>query len=162
MTKVENVSEETIFSYAEQVKELISSDLWDNILLDCSKNEILVLWLLYRQHEANMTQIAEYIHVPLNTATGIVSRMEKKELLLRTRSEEDKRVVIICMGEKGKEHIQKVMGEILFYIGAVMQEFDDEEMAVLFKFCRVLLDVMKKRKSKECRKDNKIRKITID
>lgn len=161
MEKEERVSEERIYAYAEQIKDLISSDLWDNILLDCSKNEILILWLLYRQHEVNMTQIAEYIHVPLNTATGIVSRMEKKGLLLRTRSEQDKRVVIICMGEKGKQHIQRVMEEILFYIGAVMQEFDDKEMEVLFKFFRILLDVMKKRKSKESKKNNKIRKITI-
>ena len=77
----EKIAEEGVYAYVEQIKELISSDLWGNLLLDCSKNEILVLWFLYRQQEVNMTQIAEYIHVPLNTATGIVARMEKKKLL---------------------------------------------------------------------------------
>lgn len=156
------ISEEEVYAYAEQIKDLVSSDVWGNILLDCSKNEILILWLLYRQHEVNMTQIAEYIHVPLNTATGIVGRMEKKNLLVRTRSEEDKRVVIIQMGRDGNEQIQKIMKEILFYISAVVQEFDDKEMKVLLKFGRVLLEVMEKRKHQEVEKPNKIRKITID
>lgn len=159
------ISEESIYTYAEQIKELIASDLWGNLLLDCSKNEILILWLLHRQHEVNMTQIAEYIHVPLNTATGIVARMEKKKLLSRARSEQDKRVVIIRLGEEGNDQIQKVMKEILFYVSEVVQKFDDREMATLFKFGRVLLEVMKKRKeqeSQEAQKRNKVRKIEID
>ena len=39
--------------------------------------------------QVNMTEIAEYIHVPLNTATGIINRMEKNGLIERTRSQED-------------------------------------------------------------------------
>ena len=84
-----------IVDYIEEVKELLSSDLWDNIFLNCSKNEILIFWLLYQRSEVNMTEIAEYIHTPLNTATGIIDRMEKKELVVRTRSKEDKRVVLL-------------------------------------------------------------------
>lgn len=156
------VSEAELYAYVEQIKDLVSSDLWDTILLDCSKNEILILWLLYRQHEVNMTQIADYIHVPLNTATGIVSRMEKKNLLLRTRSEQDKRVVIIRLGETGNEQIQKIMKEIFYYMNAVIQEFDEAEIGVLLKFGKVLLEVMQKRKIQDTEQTNKIRKITIN
>lgn len=155
-------SEEGIYAYVEQIKDLISSDLWENILLDCSKNEILILWLLYRQHEVNMTQIAEYIHVPLNTATGIVARMEKKKLLVRTRSEQDKRVVIIQLEKEGGDQIQKIMKEISFYVSAVLEKFDEQEIAVLFKLGKVLLEVMEERKNQDNKKKSKIRKITID
>lgn len=155
-------SEEGIYAYVEQIKDLISSDLWENILLDCSKNEILILWLLYRQHEVNMTQIAEYIHVPLNTATGIVARMEKKKLLVRTRSEQDKRVVIIQLEKEGGDQIQKIMKEISFYVGAVLEKFDEQEISVLFKLGKVLLEVMEERKNQDNKKKSKIRKITID
>lgn len=157
-----NASEEGIYTYVEQIKDLISSDLWENILLDCSKNEILILWLLYRQHEVNMTQIAEYIHVPLNTATGIVARMEKKKLLVRTRSEQDKRVVIIRLEKEGSDQIQKIMKEISFYVGAVLEKFDEQEISVLFKLGKVLLEVMEERKNRDNKKKSKIRKITID
>lgn len=156
------IPEEGIYAYVEQIKDFISSDLWENILLDCSKNEILILWLIYRQHEVNMTQIAEYIHVPLNTATGIVARMEKKKLLVRTRSEQDKRVVIIQLKKEGSDQIQKIMKEISFYIGAVLEKFDEQEIAVLFKLGKVLLEVMEERKNRDNKKKGKIRKITID
>lgn len=156
------ISEEGIYAYVEQIKDLISSDLWENILLDCSKNEILTLWLLYRQHEVNMTQIAEYIRVPLNTATGIVARMEKKKLLVRTRSEQDKRVVIIQLEKEGSDQIQKIMKEISYYVSAVLEKFDEQEIAVLFKLGKVLLEVMEERKNRDNKKKSKIRKITID
>ena len=157
----EKIAEEGIYAYVEQIKELISSDLWGNLLLDCSKNEILVLWFLYRQHEVNMTQIAEYIHVPLNTATGIVARMEKKKLLVRVRSEQDKRVVIIRLEEKGSEQIQKIMKEVFFYIHSVLDKFDETEIAVLMKLGKVLLEVMEERKQQDTQKNSKVRKITI-
>ena len=72
--------EQGIFEYIDKFKLLVSPQTWENVLMDCSKNEVFVMLLLYRRDEANMTQIAEYIQVPLNTATGIVARMEKKEL----------------------------------------------------------------------------------
>lgn len=157
----EKIAEEGVYAYVEQIKELISSDLWGNMLLDCSKNEILVLWFLYRQHEVNMTQIAEYIHVPLNTATGIVARMEKKKLLVRVRSEQDKRVVLIRLEEKGSEQIQKIMKEVFFYIHSVLDKFDEQEIAVLMKLGKVLLEVMEERKQQDSKKTSKVRKITI-
>ena len=157
----EKIAEEGVYAYVEQIKELISSDLWGNMLLDCSKNEILVLWFLYRQHEVNMTQIAEYIHVPLNTATGIVARMEKKKLLVRVRSEQDKRVVLIRLEEKGSEQIQKIMKEVFFYIHSVLDKFDEQEIAVLVKLGNVLLEVMEERKQLDSKKTSMVRKITI-
>ena len=91
---IENITQ-FVLDYVEEIKELLSSDLWENIFLNCSKNEVFVFWLLYRKNEVNMTEIADYIHVPLNTATGIIGRMEKDGLVVRTRSKEDKRVVNI-------------------------------------------------------------------
>lgn len=157
----EKIAEEGVYAYVEQIKELISSDLWGNLLLDCSKNEILVLWFLYRQHEVNMTQIAEYIHVPLNTATGIVARMEKKKLLVRVRSEQDKRVVLIRLEQEGSEQIQKIMKEVFFYIHSVLDKFDEQEIAVLVKLGKVLMEVMEERKQQDSKKTSKVRKITI-
>lgn len=52
-----------------------------NILLDCSKNEVFVLLDLLRQGEVTMSELAGYLQVPLNTVTGIITRMEKKQLV---------------------------------------------------------------------------------
>ena len=51
--------EQNIAAFVDEVKELLAPEIWQNILLDCSKNELFLLWLLYREKEVNMTRAAE-------------------------------------------------------------------------------------------------------
>lgn len=152
---------QTIADYIEDVKELLSSDIWENIFLNCSKNEILIFWLLYQKGEVNMTEIAEYIHVPLNTATGIVNRMEKNELIVRTRSKEDKRVVLIVFSEKGMAQFQNLVNELMYYGMKVVSSFTKEEMVLFSKMTTKVKEVLKQEKKKE-EAPKKIRKIEIE
>ncbi len=156
--------EDIIFQYIDKIKLLISAQTWQNILLDCSKNELFILLLLYRQEEINMTQIAEYINVPLNTATGIVTRMEKKGIVIRERSPEDKRIVTIRLTNEGKECIQRIMKEFLHYGQVILGNYTAEEVQLIFKMVdkgiSILMDEYKQREKTEPRA--KIRKIQID
>jgi len=160
----QGISQETfqmIVDYIEEVKELLSSDIWENIFLNCSKNEVLILWLLYQRREVNMTEIAEYIHVPLNTATGIINRMEKNELIVRTRSKEDKRVVLIGFSEKGMAQFQNLINELMYYGMKVMSSFTNEEMTLFYKMTTKVKEILKQEKRKE-EAPKKVRKITIE
>ena len=160
----QGISQETfqiIIDYIEEVKELLSSGIWENIFLNCTKNEVLVFWLLYQRNEANMTEIAEYIHVPLNTATGIINRMEKNELIVRTRSKEDKRVVLIGFSEKGMTQFQNLINEMIYYGMKVMSSFTKEEMELFYKITIKVMEVLRQEKKKETT-PKKVRKITIE
>jgi DNA-binding MarR family transcriptional regulator len=153
--------EQEIYRFVDSIKDLLSPEIWENILLDCSKNEILVLWLLYRQKEANMSQIAEYIHVPLNTATGIITRMEKRKLVIRERSIEDKRIVTIRLGEQGLAQIQAIIREISYYGTQVCAAFNQDEMDLFFRMMQKLMEIMRQERKTETAK-SKIRKILIE
>lgn len=160
----QGISQETfqmIKDYIEEVKELLSLDLWENIFLDCSKNEVLIFWLLYQRSEVNMTEIAEYIHVPLNTATGIINRMEKNELIVRTRSQEDKRVVLIGFSERGMAQFQNLVNEMMYYGMKIMSSFTKEEMDLFYKMTTKVKEILRQEKRKE-ETPKKIRKITIE
>lgn len=160
----QEISQETfraIADYIEEVKELLSSDIWENIFLDCSKNEVLIFWLLYQRREVNMTEIAEYIHVPLNTATGIINRMEKNELIVRTRSKEDKRVVLIGLSEKGMTQFQSLVNELMYYGMKVMSSFTKEEMNLFYKMTTKVKEILRQEKRKEDT-PKKVRKIIIE
>ena len=160
----QEISQETfraIADYIEEVKELLSSDIWGNIFLDCSKNEVLIFWLLYQRGEVNMTEIAEYIHVPLNTATGIINRMEKNELIVRTRSKEDKRVVLIGLSEKGMTQFQSLVNELMYYGMKVMSSFTKEEMNLFYKMTTKVKEILRQEKRKEDT-PKKVRKIIIE
>jgi len=153
--------EQDIFKYVDRIKDLLSPEIWQNVLLDCSKNELFILWLLFRNKEVNMTQIAEYIHVPLNTATGIVGRMEKKNLICRERSQEDKRIVTIQMGERGGQQMQTVVSEFMYYGEKVVSAFSEEELNLIFRMMDKLTDIMKDERTKK-NQNKKIKKISIE
>ena len=147
--------------YIEEIKELFTLDLWGNIFLNCSKNEVLIFWLLYRKGEVNMSEIADYIHVPLNTATGIVSRMEKNGLIERTHSREDKHIVLISFCEKGRAQFKTLVDELLTYGMKVIGTLSADELKVLNNVFSKVKDVLKEEKTKT-EPVKKIRKITIE
>ena len=153
--------EDYIFRYVDQIKEFLAPEIWQNLLMDCSKNEIFVLWLLYVEKEVNMTRIAEYINVPLNTATGIVSRMEKRKLVIRQRSEEDKRIVTIRLGECGMQQIQLLLKEFMYYGQKVMEGFTEEELNIFFRMLNRFMEILKEEHNKKQEKP-KVRKIIIE
>lgn len=157
----DNQFEQDIYSFVDQIKDLLSPQIWENILLDCSRNELLILWLLYRHEEVNMTQIAEYIHVPLNTATGVISRMEKRRLVSRERSAEDKRVVTIRMGAQGEAQVQAIIQEIMHYAARVMESFTEEEMGLFFRMMDKFIGIMREERKRDTDR-RRIRRIRID
>ena len=154
--------EEYIFKYIDKVKVFISPETWQNLLLDCTKDEIFILLYVYRKTEVNMSMIADYINVPLNTATGIVSRMEKKKLIARYHSEDDKRVVKIAITDEGTRHIGSILKEIMRYVQVVMDRLTPEEMKTLFQTVTKIMEALEESSRIEQNTEVKVKKITIE
>ncbi|KNZ40350.1 MarR family transcriptional regulator [Acetobacterium bakii] len=153
-----------MFDYIDKVKYLLSPEIWGNDLFNCSKNEVFLLLLLYRNSDVNMTQIAEYLNAPLNTSTGIVARMEKRNLVNRERSSEDKRVVTIKLTDAGRGYIRDMIKEITRYGELMMDSFSPEEVGLVFKMVDKVMDTLSGEGAKQAQQppDTKIRKIVIN
>lgn len=134
--------EELIFEYVDKVKYLLSPELWGNDLFNCSKNEVYLLLLLFQRSDVNMTQIAEYLNAPLNTVTGIVARMEKRGMVNRERSSEDKRVVTIKLTDQGRGYIKDIIKEITHYGQLIMDSFTPDEIRLVFKLLDKVMDTL--------------------
>lgn len=154
--------ENSLFDLIDQVKVIISEDFWENILMNCTKNELFVLLLLYRKSDVNMTQIAEYIGAPLNTTTGIVGRMEKKDMVRRVRSEGDKRVVTIVLTEFGKKQVGDILGMFLQYGQMVIKALSAEELTLMSSIIGKVVSLLQNNKLKSTTEEKKIRKIVIE
>ncbi len=122
---------DTIYNTIDQLKDIILSEEVSNIFLDLSKNDFLALFFLMRREEANMGQIAEYLHAPLNTASGVVDRLVKKGLISRLRGENDRRVVLLRLTGKAQELLESDKNRITGYYGRIMEMLDDDEKRVL-------------------------------
>lgn len=157
--------EAMIFEYLDKIKYLLSPELWENELFNCSKNELFVMLLLYRRSDVNMTQVAEYIGAPLNTATGIVARMEKRGLVARERSVEDKRVVTIQLTNDGLSTIKHIVNAIVHYGQLVMDSFTQDEITLVFKLIDKVMDTLSRDREKNTKQEDagsRVRKITIE
>jgi MarR family transcriptional regulator, organic hydroperoxide resistance regulator len=70
---------------------------------ECSREEIRALILLRTSGRTIMTDFAAELGVPLSTATHTIDRLVHKGLVMRVRSEKDRRVVQVEMSDAGKE-----------------------------------------------------------
>ena len=157
--------ESIIFDYIDKFRFLLSPDQWSAAFLDYSKNEILSLLFLYRNSESNMTEIAEYINAPLNTATGVISRLEKKSMVERKRNSEDRSIVNIILTETAEEFIAKEKNVIQYYFQEIYKELTEEEKTAVLSVISKILAVFKNEKNTKEFKDTtnkKVRRITIE
>ena len=154
--------EEYIFRYIDKVKILVSPETWQNLLLDCTKDEIFILLFLYRKGEVNMSMIADYIHVPLNTATGIVGRMEMKKLVERYHGKDDKRIVKVQVTGEGTRYIGNILKEIMRYVSVIMESLSPEEIQTLFQTVNKITDALAEAGQKEQDAEVKVKKIMIE
>lgn len=157
--------EELLFSYIDKFKFLLFPDQWSNVFLDYSKNEILVLLYLSKYKNANMTELAEYINAPLNTATGVIGRLEKKRMIERIRNEQDRRIVQITLTNKAEEFIAEQKVKIQYYFEKIYGVLTEEEkktiVNVFAKVIKVLTEGINKT-NKDDQVIKKVKKITIE
>ncbi len=138
-----NKIEEMVFNYIEEFKVLFFPEQWSDIFLDFTKNEILALLLLYRKKNANMTEIAEYIMAPLNTTTGVIARLEKKLMVERIRSSEDRRIVLITLTQYASTVIEKEKAMITKYLIKIYGILTEDEISSALSIYKKVIRVFK-------------------
>lgn len=100
---------------------------------DVTTNDMHVIEAIGLDRAKNMTSVAKTLEVTTGTLTIAVNSLVKKGYVDRVRSEEDRRVVLISLSDKGKKaylHHQKFHKDM---IEAVVAELTEEEQRVLEK-----------------------------
>jgi DNA-binding MarR family transcriptional regulator len=65
--------------------------------------QYLVLLILWENDAISVNEIAQKLVLNTNTVTPLLKRMENMSLIIRKRSGDDERKVIVSLAEKGKE-----------------------------------------------------------
>lgn len=103
---------------------------------DISMNDMHIIDAVGDGEPKNMSSIAKIVGVTVGTLTIAMNNLVKKGYVIRTRSEEDRRVVLISLSEKGKRAYERHARFHLEMIKAMRQGLDEEQ-------CRVLMQAMK-------------------
>ncbi len=115
---------------------------------DVTTNDMHVIEAIGTGAPKNMTTVARILSVTTGTLTISANSLVKKGYVQRVRSEEDKRVVLVSLTEKGKRayaHHKKFHDEM---IQEVLEGLSDEEQEVLRKSLGNLLDYFRRLQEK--------------
>lgn len=78
--------------------------------------QYLVLLVLWEDNQLSVNKIGQKLLLNTNTLSPLIKRMEKNELLTRTRSKDDERTVLVNLTEKGlslKEKASSIPQDLL-------------------------------------------------
>jgi len=120
--------------------------------------------LLYKSSEVTMTELVEYINVPMSTATGIVDRLVKKGYIARERSEADRRIVVLKLTEEGSNLVKNLKDLICKYLNMILQDLTEEEKQSMAHIAMKIMNKLQKGLSfnDSAEQKNDIKKISIE
>ena len=109
-------------------------------VLDSIRGEYGVLWYLLRANrEVTVGELTEHLHVVPGRMTDILKSLEKKTMILRTRSKEDKRVVTVQLLETGREEVLRRRIHIHEKYRGMAELLDEREAAELLRLLGIIL-----------------------
>lgn len=103
-------------------------------------SEFGVLEMLYHNGKQPVQKLAEKILVTSGTITYVINKLESKELVIREKSKDDKRIYYVNLTEKGHELISSIFPKHKEFIDELFDGVDEETKAEL------LVDLIKLRK----------------
>lgn len=100
---------------------------------EISMNDMHIIDAIGKERPKNMSSIAKIVGVTVGTLTIAMNNLVKKGYVVRTRSEEDRRVVLIRLSEKGCRAYDRHNRFHLEIIKAMREGLDEEQCHTLIK-----------------------------
>lgn len=98
---------------------------------DITNNDMHIIEAIGIHEPKNMSQIAKQLAVTVGTLTVNMNSLEKKEYIVRERSTEDKRVVLVTLTDKGKKAFFHHRDFHKAMIRSAIKGLDEAEMKAL-------------------------------
>ena len=117
----------------QEILDIESKALITSEFKDISVNDMHIIEAIGEKEPKNMSSVAKIMSVTVGTLTIAVNSLVKKGYVHRERSEEDRRVVLISLTEKGRKanaHHQKFHDGM---IQAVLKDLDEDQQKILVK-----------------------------
>lgn len=90
--------------------------------------QFIALQWLFEHGDMTIGDLSNKMFLAFSTTTDLVDRMEKNELVVRIREEQDRRVVRIKLLKEGERIIEEVIQKRQDYLQNVLSEFKEDEV----------------------------------
>jgi DNA-binding MarR family transcriptional regulator len=106
---------------------------------DITNNDMHIIEAINIEEPRKMSDIAKRLNVTVGTLTTNMNSLEKKGYIIRERSTEDKRVVLVILTEKGRKAFFHHRDFHKKMIRTIVRDLSEDEMKVLIR-CMQKLD----------------------
>lgn len=126
-----------------EIWELEAKAIITDEFKDLTNNDMHVIEAIGLSEDKNMSSVAKKLNITVGSLTTAVNHLVKKQYVERSRSEEDRRVVLVKLTERGiaayrhHEEYHRQMTE------AVLEKLDDQDLPVLMKVLDAVNDFFK-------------------
>lgn len=117
----------------QEILDIESKALITSEFKDISVNDMHIIEAIGEEEPRNMSSVAKILSVTVGTLTIAVNSLVKKGYVHRERSEEDRRVVLISLTEKGRKANAHHMKFHDGMIQAVLKDLNEEQQSILVK-----------------------------
>ncbi|MFB6198547.1 MAG: MarR family winged helix-turn-helix transcriptional regulator [Halobacteriaceae archaeon] len=117
-----------LFRATNSLRQKLST-FWDDH--DLTESQFATLEALYHLGELNHKEIAEKMLTREANITHVVDNLERDGLVERCRSEEDRRVVDVCLTEEGRSVIAEAFPKFVEFLTDTVSDFDADKQETL-------------------------------
>lgn len=104
----------------------------------------MLMGILNRYGEMKVSDLSEKLGLSNSTVSGIIDRLEKQDLVKRTRSESDRRVVYVSATEKFKKGFEENFKELENDFGRMLSKASTEEIDTIIEGLHLLQKILDK------------------
>lgn len=98
---------------------------------ELTAQQFYFLKYVHHQHSCTPSDISKAFGITLGALTGFIDRLCKLELVTRSRTEEDRRLVLIRLTEKGRETLAEFEKQKMQKFALISQEFPEADVQKL-------------------------------
>ncbi|MGI9542488.1 MAG: MarR family winged helix-turn-helix transcriptional regulator [Cyclobacteriaceae bacterium] len=103
---------------------------------DVTKREFTLLIMLGKSEQMIMREIADFLQIPMSTATGIIDRLIEKDYVIRDYSSGDRRIVLVQLSKEGKSIYQTLTRKLYSFGKVALSNFSQKEKETFIRLMK--------------------------
>jgi DNA-binding MarR family transcriptional regulator len=110
--------------------------------------QYFLLFNLCQKGTINASEVANMIGITSGAVTGMTDKLVSMGLILRERSETDRRVVLFTITEKGRETIKRIRDQRFNRITELFRQISNSELETTISVFNKITDLLENSKNK--------------
>lgn len=119
-----------LFRTMQNVEAVIKKDIQSHHL---NTSEFGAMELLYNRGAQPMQSMASRLLMASSSMTYVIDQLEKKGMIKRNPSDDDKRVIMVELTDEGKDFFDKIFPKHVQTLTTMYQNLNDEEIHTIIE-----------------------------